>query len=496
MFNALLSSYPPQVSEANLKHLKELSIDWALSHGVVIRPPADLALANNSSVIHAPLALFPSPFPKKAFEKGLLLQPLFNLLFHRLTKDNEYIKEIMNENNCRNRLSKGDDFIEKLYNIYLTVNKEGISQPISLSISRSDYLLHLPSGANEPKILQVEYNTIASSFSSLSTLATDMHRYLLKSTNYFDSSSIIKNESLPQNEAMDSLVKGIAKAHELYGSQNAVVVIIIQPNERNAFDQRWIEYKLLENYNVQMIRKTLTEIGQEGRLDPETKALHIDDKEISVAYFRSAYGPADYLTEKDWDIRLLIERSRSIKCPTVAYQLVGSKKIQQMLTNPGVLERYISNESDVQNLRSCFAGHYPLDASSEGEVAANLALKHPEDYVMKPQREGGGNNIYSTDIPKFISGLSLSERSTYILMDIIQSPLIHNFLLRQGELIEGDMISELGIYGVFIGTSNSDFENESIVNETAGHLLRTKPKETNEGGVASGFAVIDSPLLI
>ncbi|CAG8588857.1 10085_t:CDS:2 [Ambispora leptoticha] len=456
MSNALFSSYLSQVSEANLKQLKELSIDWALSHGAIIRPPADIALANNSSVIHAPLALFPSPFPKKAFEHGLLLQPLFNLLFHRLSKDEDFIKEIMNE---------------------------------------SDYLLHLPPGANEPKILQVEYNTIASSFSSLSSLATDMHRYLLKATNYFDSSPIIKEESLPQNEALDRLAKGIAKAHELYGSQNAIVIMIVQPKERNAFDQRWIEYKLFENHNIRMIRKTMAEIGQEGRLDPETKALYIDGKEISVSYFRSAYSPADFPTQKEWDTRLLIERSRSIKCPTVTYQLVGSKKVQQILANPSVLERYITNKSDLQNLRSCFAGLYPLDASPEGEAAVKLALKHPEQYVMKPQREGGGNNVYSTDIPKFISELSLSKRSTYILMDLIQPPLSRNFLLRQGELIEGEMVSELGIFGVCIGTSN-DFENDVLVNEIAGHLLRTKTRETNEGGVASGFSVIDSPLLI
>lgn len=35
-----------------------------------------------------------------------------------------------------------------------------------------------------------------------------------------------------------------------------------------------------------------------------------------------------------------------------------------------------------------------------------------------------------------------------------------------------------------------------MVNEIGGHLLRTKAHATHEGGVAAGFAVIDSPLLI
>jgi glutathione synthase len=75
-------------------------------------------------------------------------------------------------------------------------------------------------------------------------------------------------------------------------------------------------------------------------------------------------------------------------------------------------------------------------------------------------------------------------------MDLIQPPSMKNIILRQGELIKGEMISELGIYGVFIGGK------EVIVNEVGGHLLRTKGRETNEGGVATGYAVIDSPLLI
>jgi glutathione synthase len=37
---------------------------------------------------------------------------------------------------------------------------------------------------------------------------------------------------------------------------------------------------------------------------------------------------------------------------------------------------------------------------------------------------------------------------------------------------------------------------DEVVNQVGGHLLRTKGIETKEGGVAAGFAVIDSPLLV
>jgi hypothetical protein len=34
-----------------------------------------------------------------------------------------------------------------------------------------------------------------------------------------------------------------------------------------------------------------------------------------------------------------------------------------------------------------------------------------------------------------------------------------------------------------------------LFNRNAGHLVRTKASSSNEGGVAAGFAVLDSPLL-
>jgi glutathione synthase len=35
-----------------------------------------------------------------------------------------------------------------------------------------------------------------------------------------------------------------------------------------------------------------------------------------------------------------------------------------------------------------------------------------------------------------------------------------------------------------------------LLNKEAGHLVRTKTSSSNEGGVAAGFAVLDSPYLV
>ena len=65
-------------------------------------------------------------------------------------------------------------------------------------------------------------------------------------------------------------------------------------------------------------------------------------KEVSVVYYRCGYGPEDYLSEKQWEARRLLELSMAIKCPNILAQLTTCKKVQQALTMPNALERYLT----------------------------------------------------------------------------------------------------------------------------------------------------------
>lgn len=49
-----------------------------------------------------------------------------------------------------------------------------------------------------------------------------------------------------------------------------------------------------------------------------------EDQEVAVVYLRNYYAP-DQFQERDWTLRLLLERSQAIKCPSVASQLAGTE---------------------------------------------------------------------------------------------------------------------------------------------------------------------------
>jgi hypothetical protein len=81
--------------------------------------------------------------------------------------------------------------------------------------------------------------------------------------------------------------------------------------------------------------------------------------------------------------------------------------------------------------------------------------------------------------------------SAFILMQKILPPAQSSVMVRNGVWKRADTVSELGIYGTFLKKGG-----EVLLNEEVGHLVRTKTTDSNEGGVAAGFAVLDSPYLL
>jgi glutathione synthase len=232
-----------------------------------------------------------------------------------------------------------------------------------------------------------------------------------------------------------------------------------------------------------------------------------------LVYYRAGYAPTDYpggLDGVEWQARATLETSRATKCPSLGYHLAGTKKVQQTLARPGVLERFFPDEPDaVQAMRQAFAGLYSLgeDANElDLDVVSQILNKKGAAamFVLKPQREGGGYNYYGDQLETKLRELTTTPEDgsspptldpklgEFILMERLFPPQQKAILLRAGKIEgSGDSISELGCCGTVVASAAGDV----VHNEYAGFLLRTKFANVDEGGVASGFATLSSPYL-
>lgn len=458
------------------------AVAWASLHGILM---GDKSIENSGKVpgtglIHAPISLLPSPFPGEHFKQALELAPLFNELIDRVSMDDEFLQEALS------RTKSADTFTARLLDIHSIVMHEGVKQAVRLGLNRSDYMADMCTG----NLLQVEINTISSSFAGLGSQVAQLHRYLLE---FIGSRSDLHSNKVPENKAADGFAKAIAIAFKEIGEASAVVLMVVQPGERNMYDQYWLSTKLYEKYGITVIRRTLAEVYTEGVFHPDGTFV-IGRQSVALVYYRAGYDPKDYPTENEWSARTLMERSKAIKCPTIAYHLSGTKKIQQELAKPDVLERYVQDTDSVIKLRKCFAGLWGFDGNGKSKII-NEAITNPDAFVLKPQREGGGNNLFGEDIRKKLlelkEGHTADSFAAYILMQRIFPPIHNTYFVRNGKMSAQTAVSELGIFASYV--RNKD---EIILNEHTGYLLRTKASSSNEGGVAAGFAALDSVYLL
>lgn len=483
-----LNNHP--LSDSQVKKILEKATDWALTNGMVLKPSQTPEAHTWGQC--APFTLFPSVVPRQILHQAVSCMKDFNSLMYKVAQDHEFLEQALKS------VVKVDPFMSGLWDIHNKVRKEGLAQTISLDLFRNDFMMNVmnmdttssaaipPSSALQLK--QIEFNTIAASFAGLVGVTTCLHRYTLDLAG-----KQYSPEEMPDNDPALGMARGFVKAWELYGNPDAVVLFLVSGAETNIIDQRWLEFKVHQlNKKINVVRATFLDVHEKGSLSQDKKFL-LDKEEVAVVYMRTGYGEESYTSEKEWSARLLMERSRAIKCPTVRSQLSGAKKVQQELARPGAVERFVKDAAAVQRIRATFAGLYSLDKGSDGDEAVKMAIKSPGKFVLKPQREGGGHNLYGDEMKSLLQNIGTTQdREAYILMERIFPLPEKNFLIKAGKpaaLL--DTVSEIGIYGVHIGEGEKE-----IANDMCGHMLRTKSQGTDEGGITVGFAVLDTPFLV
>uniref|UniRef100_A0A0N5C7D5 Glutathione synthetase n=1 Tax=Strongyloides papillosus TaxID=174720 RepID=A0A0N5C7D5_STREA len=451
--------------------------DFSVVHGNVLR--LNSSKDRSDVVKHSPITLIPSPFPKKLYEQAIEIQPLMNKLYFKISLDNQFLKESIE---C---VLEIDDFTRKLMNIYDIITAEGIKQPITLLLQRADYFCHTTNHNNQQvyELKQIEVNNIAAGMSSLSQITTQMHRHILR-----NSSISYCEDKIPQNRGNDTVGQGLAEAWKMYGNTNAYVLHLIEDVNQNQLDHRHIQYSTdyFSSYQCKTIRIPLSECRSRLKLGKNYELIMDDKYEIGVVYFRTGYSPNNYIDDEDWDSRLLIERSRAIKSPWIGLQLANMKKIQQVLFEKGVIERFLDNSEEIQKVTKTFARMWSLNGNID-EIKKDV-FENNRNYVLKEQLEGGFGNYFDNDIiEKMKDGDVLKS---CILMERLNPLKSRNYILVSGKEPEDcEIVSELGIMGSYIGNIKT---KEEYFNHYGGYLLRTKKSTETKGGVTIGASSIDS----
>lgn len=454
--------------------------------GVVVGAPP--SAGNENLLIHAPLTLRPSPLPRELYDEAIRMTSALNLMLSAISQDTVWLRSALAET-CA-----ADPFTARL----LDLLPDAPAGP-ELFVTRTDYFVH---EADPPALRMVEMNTIAASFAVLGSKVAKLHR-VLASRPAAAAAAGYPAGRLPDNGAPAGVARALGAAHDAFVMRNAealaasppVVLFIVQPDERNSFDQDALRHALWAGLGVPVLRISLGALADAARVDGGgllcVRGADGKERIASVVYLRAGYTPADYKGEKEWTGRAMIEQSCAAKCPSVAMQLAGCKKVQQLLDAPDGVERFVADRRDVAAIRRTFAKQWSMSPADDADTAARMAMESPEGFVLKPQREGGGNNLYSADMAMALEAMSPEERSAYVLMERIRPVVSRNVIVRGGEAAEADVVSEFGVFGTFMRA-----DGEVVLNEAAGTLLRSKLATQDDGGVAAGVAVLDSPCLI
>ena len=452
------------------KHWSEERIQQALDFAKI---QGILKYNSHGKLTHAPFTLSPSPIQKQHAHQLAKLTPIFQKMMVTLANEWNVIEESLLP------IASADPFIEFLLSLHARENQ----QPIQGLFSRNDFLLH-QMAPNQFAYKQVEFNTIAAGFPYLASQVNQLHQFLYREQ---------VDKKLIANDPLQPMVMALQKAVECYGYERVAVLMVVQPNESNIFDQRGLELQLTQQTGIPVLRLDFATIQEKALL--KEGHLQIGEYLIAVTYYRAGYTPTDFISEVAKEGRRKIEASSTIQIPNLALHLAGTKKIQQVLTKKAVLQQFLSEE-ELEQVSQSFVHLFAPDEKTTDEhrqeiAVLELAKKHPQDYVLKPQREGGGNNYFDTEMLTVIQKFSAQELQAYILMERIHSPSHPSILVVDHQIQQADCVSEIGRYGIYLAD-----EKEELINQDTGYLVRTKSADKNEGGVSAGYACLDSLFLL
>ncbi|EZG78535.1 glutathione synthase [Gregarina niphandrodes] len=501
---------------------------------------------NHSQLSLAPITTLPTRFPKRLFLDGESATPIFHKLIDSMTTDIEGLLKMYS------KIRDDDEFVNAfcciVEKVYLS-GKKSVSNCIRAYVTRNDFLLDQSSG--ELKMAQVEINLSSVVGPHSMEELTELHKMLVipeyrsKLPGNKPRTLLIDNlrtlddvykarfgdgqrqcilwvlgkfeANFPEILHCVSCLRDVVRASELGRDgerSDSSGRVETEGGGENISSRTTVETAAVEGNNTRVfvvawddLANALSNLKFENQRFYFNPALFVYNEEdylfeVSTVYFRTGYRPDHYHTQNHWLLREFIEASECAVIPSAVSQLVGLKKAQQVWSSKQTfvgaenerpaLERYLPNKQQRDHITNMFVDQ--VDVSDEDPHTLRIiqdALKNPQHYVLKPQREGGGNNIYGDQIPLALPPLLENKTASHILMTKIDSPETLTEIYVDDVLSIKSCVSEIGFYGVGIWNGN-----KQVVNENIGYLLRTKKADSDEGGISIKAAVFDSVMLV
>jgi glutathione synthetase len=445
---------------------------------------------------HVPFSFTPCPIGAEEFAQLALAAPLLGRLTQALAAQDGLIQEVHAE------LGSADPFFAEMLSAHQALHSQpGEVLRVPLLLQRSDFMIDAQMG---PAL--VECNSIAAGMAPFGDRMGTLHRYLQERwpAEYARWHTTAPGALLP-NPATINMARAIASAaatiaEELGDSGQRNFLMVVQENEDNVFDQRLLE-NALRQLGVQTHRRTFRQLHQQLSAGPN-QSLHLEGcGTLHVVYLRAGYQFQDYIatdldTRRCCDAllatRLFIERHRVALNATIAQQLATSKRMQlQIARDDGsLIERLGFSREERIALQSMLAPMRSVDANSATQLRDEGNIS---DWVLKNQGEGGGHCLFDQDILHRLDTLRSADYAAWTLMQRLQPAgrVKDTLLLREGRARTAQrLVSEIGLFTAHLGPTAvaTDEQHPGYI----GYLVRSKPPQVAEGGVHSGFGVLDS----
>lgn len=215
-------------------------------------------------------------------------------------------------------------------------------------------------------------------------------------------------------------------------------------------------------------------------------------REIAVVYYRDGYMPDQY-NEKTWVVREQLEMCKAIKCPNIFLQLVNTKYFQYVMTKKDTWLKFGFSEADFEANSKVFPTIFSTTDFKDLEKLKTYILENGgyKSWVMKPQREGGGNNFFGEDIEQYVNSHPLEDLKSFIFQKRIDMVTNTGVMTNWECSHVREVDYEIGLFHCIV----SD-KNQIIFQTVGGMSVNVKKSALNEAKDKGNYGAYTKALIV